>query len=67
MFLIILLAAFVGIIAYFLTARLGQFARVVIAILVFLIPLSAAIALVVMVGDQPAPGDVTIDVDERFQ
>ncbi|MCY7281412.1 MAG: hypothetical protein LH610_11060 [Sphingomonas bacterium] len=65
MILIVLLAAVAGMIAYFVAAQLSHFARVVIAILVFLIPPLAVTALVVMVGDQAALGDVTIAADEK--
>ena len=64
MILICLLAAVASLLAYFVTASLSRVTRVIIAALVFLIPPAAIAALVVVVGDPAAPGDVTVRVDE---
>ena len=60
MILIYLLAAAAALAVYALTSRLGVGARVLLALLVFLIPTVSATAWVIIKGDKAPPDAVTV-------
>jgi uncharacterized membrane protein len=62
MILLYILAAMAGLVMYFLTFRLNNKRRFVLAILVFAIPAVVATVWVFVVGDQPKLGAVTVNV-----
>jgi uncharacterized membrane protein len=62
MILLYILAAMAGLVMYFLTFRLNNKRRFVLAILVFAIPAVVATVWVFVVGDQPQLGAVTVNV-----
>ena len=63
MILLYLIAAALGAIAYMRAARLGRRARVVIAMLAFLVPAIGITASFAIIGDRAPPDAVTVHLN----